>query len=113
MLQDVEVFFEVGLLGAVEEANLLAGEVLDGGLVEVVGEKVGAGDAGGGVGGPAGGVMPFAVRSGGVDVDADEDYVLSAEGIGDGALAAAALLEGDVGFFGYQELGVEAAIGEF
>ena len=113
MLQDVEVLFEVGLLGAVEEANLLAGEVLGGGLVEVVCKEVGAGDAGGGVGAPAGGVVPFAVRGGGVDVDADEDDVLPAEGVGDCVLAAAALLKGDVGFFGDQELCVEAAVGEF
>ena len=57
--------------------------------------------------------MPFAVGGGGVDVDADEDYVLPADGVGDCVLAAAALLKGDVGFFVDQELGVEAAVGEF
>ena len=110
--EDEEVGFEVGGGVAVKFADPLAGKVALGGGVEAAGEGVGPGDAAGGVGAPAGSFVPFPVRCGGVDVDADEDYVFRSEGGGNGSFALYALEQADVFQFRGEELGVEAEFGE-
>ena len=73
--EDVEVFFPVGVVVGVVGADALVWEVLFGGLVEAGGEGVGLGLAFAGVAAPACGVHPLRAIAGGVDVNADEDYV--------------------------------------
>ena len=77
-------------------------------MVEGGGEGIGLGVATGGVGAPAGGVVPAVSAAGGVGVDGDDDDVVLAEPAAPGIDAAAALGQGDVRFLRDKELGVEA-----
>ena len=107
--EDVEVFFPVGVaVAGVVGADGFAFEGVVGGLVETGGEGVGEGVAFGGVAGPAGGGVPAGAVAGGVDVYGDEEDVGSAVGGAVGVGAADAFLEGDVVWFGDEELGVVA-----
>ena len=77
-------------------------------MVEAGGEGIGPGVAMGGVGAPAGGVVPAVAVAGGVGVDGDEDDVVLAELAAPLVHAAAALGQGDVPFLRDKEFGVDA-----
>ena len=79
-----------------------------GGGVEGGGEGIGPGVATGGVGAPAGGVVPAVSAAGGVGVDGDDDDVVLAEPAAPGIDAETALGQGDVRFLRHQERGVQA-----
>lgn len=106
--EEVEVFFEVGVAVGVVGAEAVAGEVDLGGLVEAGGEGIGPGVATGGVGAPAGGVVPAVAVAGGVGMDGDDDDIVLAEPAAPGIDAAAELGQGDVPFLRDKEFGVEA-----
>ena len=94
--------------GAVGVVGALAGKVAAGGLVEAGGEGVGAGVATGGVGAPAGGIVPAVAPAGGVGVNGDVEHVVLAQAPAVVAHAAAALGQRDVGLFGDEEGGDDA-----
>ena len=107
--EDVEVFFPVGVaVSCVVGADYLVLEALFCSFVEAGGEGVGLGLPFGGIAGPAGGGVPAGAVAGGVDVYGDEEDVGSAVGGAVGVGAADAFLEGDVVWFGDEELGVVA-----
>ena len=103
----IQVGVSVGVVGA----EFVAGEVLSGGFVEAGGQLVGEAVAVVGVAAPAGGVVPFLAVAGGVHVDGDDDGLLDGVAYLAGELvgSAYAFLQGDVFFFGDQELGVVAS----
>ena len=74
--------------------------------VRIIG--IGPGASTGGVGAPAGGVVPAVAPAGGVGVDGDEEHVVLAQAPVVVAHAAAALGQEDVGLFGDEEGGDEA-----
>ena len=90
--------------------SLWPGGVVSGGFVEAGGQFVGEAVAVVGVAAPAGGVVPFPAVAGGIYVDGDDDGLL--DGVdnlaGEFVGSAYAFLQGDVFFFGDQELGVVA-----
>ena len=110
--EEVEAGFEVGVSVGGVGAEMVAGEVVFGCFVQVVGEGVGLGGAAGGVGAPAAGVRPSGAVSGSVDVDGDKADVVGAEPGAVAVGAAAAFSEGDVGFFWDEEGGVVVEGGE-
>ncbi len=62
-----------------------------GSFVEAGGQSIGQGVSPGGVGAPAGGIVPAVAPAGGVGVDGDEDDVVPAEESAEFIDAAAAL----------------------
>ena len=108
MVEEVEVFLEVGGGIGVVGVEAVAGEMVAGGGVEGGGEGIGPGASTGGVGAPAAGGGPVFAGTGGVAVDGDEEDVVFAELAVPLVHAAAALGQGDVGGFGDEEGCVEA-----
>ena len=106
--EEVEGGFLVGVAVGVVGAEMHAGEMGLGGVVEGGGEGIGTGGAGSGVGAPAAGGEPAVAVAGGVAVDGDEDDVLAAHLAAPLVHAAAALGQGDVRFLGHQERGIQA-----
>lgn len=111
VLQDVEGRLEVRIAVGVVGADVVAGKVLTGLLVQAIGQLVREGVAVVGVAAPAGGVVPFLSVSGSVHVDAHDDGLLDGPSnlAGDFVGPAHAFLQGDVFLFWNQEFGVIAA----
>lgn len=103
--------FQVGVSVGVVDAEFVAGEVVSGGFVQAGGQFVGEAVAVVSVAAPAGGVVPFLAVAGGVYVDGDDNSLLDglANLAGEFVGSAYAFLQGDVFFFGDQELGVVAS----
>ena len=91
MAQDIEFGFKVGVSVGVVGSEALAGQMESGGIIQAGGQFVSFGVAVGGIGTPAGDIVPAVAHSGGVAVNGDEDNILLANGPAESIDTAAAL----------------------
>lgn len=114
VLQDVEGRLEVRISVCVVGADVVAGKVFSGLLVQAIGQLVREGVAVVGVGALAGGVVPHKAASGGIYVDGCQQCLLHGPSnlAGDIVGPAHAFLQGDVFLFGNQEFGIIATAPE-
>ena len=110
VFEEGEVGFKVGVAVGVVFADLVAGKMEGGGLVEAICQPVSGGLAPGGVAAPAAGGHPLAAVAGGVGVDGDQADVAFPQLAAPGVDALDAGAERDVVFFRGEELGVIAAV---
>ena len=81
-------------------------------IVQAGGQFVSFGVAVGGIGTPAGDIVPAVAHSGGVAVNRDEDNILLANGPAESIDTAAALRQGDVFLFRNEKPGIVAEVGK-
>ena len=110
--EDVEVLLQVGVAIGKAGAELHARKESLGGIIEARGQGICARLARRGVAAPSAGVEPVPAVSGGIDVERQQDHLVTPELVADSVDTAAALGKGDVFPLGHQVLSVQPPEGE-